>query len=164
MTHKAKDDFKFGISKPKREIIQEYKGLKPKRGWPIWNNRTSASTLRKQTCLYENTLEKRKHNQRNRKHKNTHIPWHSHIWNPRMKTMVTKTIMAKNHGDQEPIAISRSIPRWFQRELRNSMTTSTKKSHRETHTHTPEAYDDFKHGISKPKETKTTFKAMTDMN
>ncbi len=45
------------------------------------------------------------------------------------------------------------------------MTTSTKKSHREnTHTDTPEADDDFKHGISKLKETKTTFKAMTDMN
>jgi hypothetical protein len=32
------------------------------------------------------------------------------------------------------------------------MTTFNKKSHRETHTHTPEAYDDFKHGISKAKE------------
>ncbi len=33
------------------------------------------------------------------------------------------------------------------------------KSHRETHTHTPEAYDDFKHGISKAKENKNNLQS-----
>ncbi len=58
-----------------------------------------------------------------------------------MKTMVTKTTMTTYHGEQEPIGISRSII---------SMAIS-KRTQGKTHTHTPEAYDDFKNGISKAK-------------
>jgi len=65
MAHKAKDDFNFGISKLKREIIsthiQEYKRLKPKEvdqsELSKHANRTSAPTPTKQICPYENTQE-----------------------------------------------------------------------------------------------------------
>jgi len=39
------------------------------------------------------------------------------------------------------------------------MTTLTKKSQGKTHTHIPEAYDDFKHGISKAKENKNNLQS-----
>ena len=68
--------------------------------------------------------------------------------------MVTKTTMTTNHGAQEPIGISRSI-----------ISMAISKENLRKNTHTPEAYDDFKHGISKAKEKqKTTFKATTDTN
>jgi hypothetical protein len=57
--------------------------------------------------------------------------------------MVTKTTMTTNHGEQEPIGIPRSII---------STAISRENSRKNKHTHTPEAYDDFKHGISKAKE------------
>jgi hypothetical protein len=63
--------------------------------------------------------------------------------------MVTKTTMATNHDKQEPIGISRSII---------SMAIS-KENPRKTHTHTPEAYDDFKHGISKAKGNKNNLQS-----
>ena len=66
-----------------------------------------------------------------------------------MKTMVTKTTMTtQNHGAQEPIGISRSII---------SMAISKENSRKNTHT--PEAYDDFKHGISKAKENKNNLQS-----
>ena len=76
----------MSIREYSRTHIQEYKGLKPKEVDQSKNKhyapRTSAITPKKQIRLYENTREKRNHNQRTEKKKNhTQLPLHSHIEN-----------------------------------------------------------------------------------
>jgi hypothetical protein len=147
----------MSIREYSRTHIQEYKGLKPKE---VDQSKISImhperqQQLQRSKYVYTRILEKNGITTNEMK-KNTHnFHNNSHKWNPRMKTMVTKTTMTTNHGAQEPIGISKSII---------SMAISKENSRKNTHTLQKLTMISNMESL-KPRKTKTTFKAMTDTN